>query len=43
MHYWISTVSRGHILLGVEGGFTQADHGGGARLKKLEKGYLIVF
>ena len=43
MGYWINTVSRNHVQVGVEGGFTQADHGKQTRLKKLEKGDLIVF
>lgn len=43
MRYWINTVSRRHVQAGVEGGFTQADHGKSTRLKKLEKGDLIVF
>lgn len=43
MRYWINTVSRDHVLLGVKGGFTQADHGRNTRLKKIEKGDLLVF
>lgn len=41
--YWINTVSREHVLTGVEGGFTQADHGKATTLKKLSKDDLIVF
>lgn len=41
--YWINTVSRDHVRAGVEGGFTQADHGKNTRLKRLNKGDLIVF
>lgn len=41
--YWINTVSLDHVLTGVKGGFTQADHGKEARLRKLRKGDLIVF
>jgi hypothetical protein len=43
MRYWINTVSRSHVQLGVEGGFTQADHGKSTRLRSLAKGDLIVF
>lgn len=43
MHYWINTVSRSHVRAGVEGGFTQADHGKNTQLKRLEEGDLIVF
>jgi hypothetical protein len=43
MRYWINTVSRAHVLAGAMGGFTQADHGRPTRLKRLEKGDLIVF
>ena len=41
--YWINTVSRDHVRAGVEGGFTQADHGKSTRLKRLSKGDLLVF
>lgn len=40
---WINTVSRAHVLGGVEGGFTQADHGRPTRLRKLRRGDRIVF
>ena len=43
MRYWVNTVSRAHVLDGVEGGFTQADHGKNSRLKRLSKGDGIVF
>jgi hypothetical protein len=43
MHYWINTVSRNHVLSGVEGGFTQAEHGRPTRLRKLAKGDFLVF
>lgn len=43
MRYWINTVSRDHVQVGLRGGFTQADHGKDARLKKFHKGDLIVF
>jgi hypothetical protein len=41
--YWINTVSRDHVMRGVEGGFTQADHGRATRLRKLARGDLLVF
>lgn len=43
MKYWINTVSKDHVMAGVEGGFTQADHGKDTRLKKLAPGDYIVF
>jgi predicted RNA-binding protein len=43
MRYWINTVSRDHVQTGVEGGFTQADHGKQSRLKRLGRGDRIVF
>jgi len=41
--YWINTVSRDHLLNGVEGGFTQVQHGSRSGLRRLAKGDLIVF
>lgn len=41
--HWISTVSLEHVLLGVEGGFTQADHGRDTRLRRLSRGDGIAF
>lgn len=43
MRYWINTISLAHVRIGVEGGFTQADHGENTRLKRLEEGDLIAF
>ncbi len=43
MNYWINTVSRDHVQLGMDGGFTQANHGKSTNLKRLAKGDLIVF
>ena len=43
MRYWVNTVSRSHVEKGLEGGFTQADHGKDTRLKRLAKGDGIVF
>ena len=41
--YWINTISLEHVLLGVEGGFTQADHGRDTRLRRLARGDAIAF
>ena len=41
--YWVNTVSRDHVLRGVEGGFTQANHGRPATLRRLARGDLIAF
>ncbi len=43
MAYWINTVSRDHVLAGMQGGFTQASHGRPHALRRLRKGDLIVF
>ena len=40
---WVNTISRAHVLGGVAGGFTQADHGRPTRLRKLRRGDRIVF
>jgi len=42
-HYWINTVSRDHVLIGVNGGFTQANHGRLAVLRRLARGDLVAF
>jgi hypothetical protein len=43
MPFWINTVSRDHVLLGIEGGFTQANHGRPHALRRLKRGDLIAF
>jgi predicted RNA-binding protein len=43
MKYWINTISRDHVMRGVEGGFTQANHGKSTVLKRLKKGDWIIF
>ncbi|NTU81774.1 MAG: EVE domain-containing protein [Chloroflexales bacterium] len=43
MQYWINTISRAHVLTGVGGGFTQADHGRDTRLRQLRRGDWLVF
>ena len=34
MAYWINTVSRDHVQIGMAGGFTQANHGKATNLKR---------
>jgi hypothetical protein len=41
--YWINTISLDHVTLGVEGEFTQANHGSPYNLKRMQKGDGIVF
>lgn len=41
--YWINTISRDHVLVGVKGGFTQAGHGKNTKLKSLKQGDLLIF
>lgn len=41
--YWINSISLDHVLLGVEGGFTQAGHGRDTRLRRLARGDGIAF
>lgn len=41
--YWINTVSRDHVQAGVDGGFTQANHGRSSALSRLAAGDLIAF
>ena len=41
--YWINTVSRDHVLIGVNGGFTQANHGRSTVLRRLARGDLVAF
>lgn len=43
MPYWINTVSRDHVLVGKEGGFTQANHGRKTTLRRLAEGDLLAF
>jgi EVE domain len=43
MKCWVSTISRDHVRLGVEGGFTQAGHGKAAGLRRLSAGDWLAF
>jgi predicted RNA-binding protein len=43
MKHWVNTISRDHVRLGVEGGFTQAGHGKASGLKRLHAGGWLVF
>jgi EVE domain len=43
MTNWINTVSRDHVLRGVEGRFTQANHGKPHMLRKMARGDWIIF
>jgi hypothetical protein len=43
MKSWVNTISRDHVQVGVEGGFTQAGHGKAAGLKRLHAGDWLVF
>jgi DNA-binding MarR family transcriptional regulator/predicted RNA-binding protein len=41
--YWVSTISRDHVQLSVEGGFTQAGHGKASGLKRLKAGDWLIY
>lgn len=43
MRYWINTVSRDNVLKGIEGSFTQANHGRPAGLRQVGRGDYIAF
>lgn len=43
MTNWINTVSRDHVERGVQGGFTQANHGKPHMLAKMARGDWIAF
>lgn len=43
MTYWINTVSRNHVLRGVAGGFTQANHGKPHMLRRMSRDDWIIF
>jgi hypothetical protein len=41
--YWVNTISRDHVRIGIEGGFTQANHGRATMLRHLARGDLVAF
>jgi hypothetical protein len=43
MKYWINVVSKDHVMRGIEGSFTQANHGKPHMLRRLHAGDWIVF
>jgi hypothetical protein len=43
MKYWINVVSGDHVQRGIEGGFTQANHGKPGALRNMQEGDWIVF
>ena len=43
MNYWINAIAKEHVLRGVAGGFTQANHGKNTVLKRLHKDDWIIF
>lgn len=43
MSYWINTISKDHVMLGVKGGFTQANHGKDTMIKRLKPGDWVIF
>ena len=42
-HYWIGVASRGHVKIGVEGGFAQLCHGKAQPLKRMKRGDWIIY
>ena len=43
MKYWINTISKDHVMRGIEGGFTQANHGSPYNLKRMNRNDFIIF
>ncbi len=43
MKYWINTISKDHVMKGIEGGFTQANHGSPYNLKRMNRNDFIIF
>lgn len=43
MNFWINTVSLDHVMVGVEGNFTQANHGSPRNLQRMERGDWLAF
>lgn len=42
-NYWVGVVSREHVMIGVQGGFVQLNHGKRAPLRKLAAGDGFVY
>jgi hypothetical protein len=42
-NYWIGVVSRDHVAYGVDGGFTQLNHGKAAPLERMRAGDGFAF
>jgi len=43
MKHWVSTISRDHVRVAAEGGFTQSGHGKASGVRRLGAGDWIVF
>lgn len=43
MRYWIGTVSKEHVLIGVAGGFCQVCHGKAAPLNRMKRGDWLLY
>ena len=41
-NYWIGVVSRSHVMIGVEGGFVQLNHGKKAPVQRLKAGDMLA-
>lgn len=41
--YWVTVVSKEHVLRGIAGGFMQANHGKAAPLKRMQVGDGVVY
>ena len=43
MKYWMGTVSKEHVMIGVEGNFCQLCHGKSTPLKRMKKGDILIY
>ena len=43
MKHWVSTISRDHVRVAAQGGFTQSGHGKAAGVRRLSAGDWLVF
>lgn len=41
--YWIVVASKDHVQVGVEQGIAQACHGKATPLKRMQKGYFVIY